>query len=141
MRRIHKITAVGASSLLLTLALTPAALAAGDARGRAVSRIAVGVAASIPNSNITGKPAHWKPSSLSAKAKWTGANPCPQSQTSFTMTNKESTAERVTLSGPGLKSSSGKIPAGDRFGACISKGYKKTAHVALKDGKKLTVKF
>lgn len=140
MRRIHKPFAAGAS-LLFLLALTPAGLAAVGARGRSVSRIAVVVAKSFPNSNITGRPAHWSPRSLSAKAKWTGSRPCRQSQTSFTLTNTESKAEKVKLSGPHLRSSSGSIPAGERFGACITKGYNKTAHVTLKDGKKLTVKF
>jgi hypothetical protein len=119
---------------MVAVVLTPAALAAGS------GRIAAGHRAALPGSTIKGKPAHWSPTSLNAKAKWTGGS-CTAAQASFTMHNAESVSEKVTLTGTHLKSSSGTIPAGKTFGVCITKGYTGTAHVTLKDKKKLTVHF
>lgn len=137
MRRIHKLFAVGASSLLLGLALTPAALAAGSARlsgGRA------GTAASLPKTTIKGSPAKFSPSSLNVKSKETGTT-CTSSQASFEMLNKESKNEKVvfTVNGTPVLTVTVKAHGGEFI--CIKKGDKGTAIGKLKDGKKLTVKI
>lgn len=139
MRRIHKVIAICGSSALLMLTLTPAALAAGSARaglGGTASR------AAVPNASIKGSPPHWTPTSLSAKAKWTGAT-CTSAQTSFTISNFESKSETITLTGTnGFQKASGTVPAKTKAGVCVTKGYNGTVHATLKaDGKKLTVHF
>ena len=136
LRRIHRSATLGVSILMVAFALTPAALAAGAAR-----------AVSLPNSNIRGTPAHWSPSKLTAKARWDGVvADCGPSQGSFTITNKKSVAEHVTLTGTkGFKSRFAgivnPIPPGSLRGICVKKGYEGTATAKLSDGKKLTITF
>ena len=137
MKRIHKFfAAVSVCSLMATFALAPAALAAGTASGAAAGRTVT-----LPNSNIKGSPAHFSPSALSAKARWDGVSSCSTSQGSFTISNHKNVAEKLTLSGTGLKPASGKVGAHKVVVVCITKGYTGTVHVTLKDGKKLTVTF
>lgn len=136
MRRIHKLFAVGASSVLLGLMLTPAALATGTASGGAAGR-----AITVPNTNIKGSPAHFSPSSLSAKARWDGVQADCTSQLSFTLTNLKSVAEKVNFTGTNLKPTSFTVNPKSRFGICVPKGYTGTVHGKLTDGKKLTVTF
>ena len=140
MKRIHKVIAICGSSALLTLTLTPAAFAAGSTRAGLGG--AAGRAATVPNANIKGKPPAWHPTSLSAKAKWTGAA-CTAAQVSFTISNFENKAEAITLTGTnGFHKTSGTIGAKKKVGVCITKGYTGTVHITLlADGKKLTVKF
>lgn len=138
MKRIHRFVAVGASGLLLTLALTPAALAAGGARA------ATGVGtASVPNSNIKGKPTHFSPNKLSATAKNPpGSTTCTASKASFSMTNLKKSTQTVTLTGTdGLHGGTVSIAPSTREIICVTKGYKGTITGKLKDKKKLTVKF
>lgn len=136
MRRIHKLFAVGASSLLLGLTLTPAALAAGSAR---VSS-AKGALAALPNTNIKGSPAKFSPDSLHAKARGNGST-CTSSDASFTILNKESKTEKVTFF-EGSKNE-GTVSIAKKSGEyiCVGKGFTGTLKGKLKDGKKLTVKF
>lgn len=147
MRRIRKPFAAVASSLLLLFALGPAALAAGTAGaaspGLGGGGITAGSARTLPNSNIKGRPAHWAPSRLTAKARWPrGATSCTASKASFTISNLKKAAEKVKITGTGhFRSVSGTVPARRRAYVCITKRYKGTVHAALKDGKKLTVHF
>jgi hypothetical protein len=136
-RRVHKSAAAGVSIVTITFALAPATLAAGAAG-----------AASLPNSDIKGTPAHWSPSKLAAKARWDGVvADCGQAQGSFTIHNAKSVPENVTLTGTnGFKSRNahGAInPLSPRgfAGICVKKGYKGTATAKLSDGKKLTITF
>ncbi len=136
--RIHKVIAICGSSALLALTLTPAALAAGSARAGLGG---TGSRAAVPNANIKGTPPHWTPTSLSAKAKWTGGT-CTSAQVSFTVSNFENKAETITLTGTnGFHKSSGSVPAKTKAGVCITKGYAGTLKATLNDGKKLTVHF
>ena len=139
MRRIHKVVAICGSTALLTLTLTPAALAAGSARAGVGG---VAGRAAVPNASIKGSPPHWTPTSLSAKAKWTGAS-CTMAQASFTISNFETKSEKLTLTGTnGFQKSSGTVAARKKAGVCVTKGYNGTVHVTLKaDGKKLAVHF
>lgn len=137
LRRVHKSAVVGVFMLMVAFALAPAALAAGGAR-----------AVSLPNSNIKGTPAHWSPTKLTAKARWDGVQAdCGQSQGSFTIHNKESVSEYVTLTGTkGFNSRNAHGPVnplspGGFAGVCVKKGYKGTVTAKLSDGKKLTIKF
>jgi hypothetical protein len=136
MKRIHKFAAMGICSLMATFALAPAALAAGTASGAAAGRTLT-----LPNSNIKGSPAHFSPSSLSAKARWTNGTPCTQSSGSFTMTNKKSKSEKVTFTGKNFQTFTVTVGAGKVDGICITKGYHGTLHGTLNDGKKLSVSF
>ncbi len=129
MKKIHKFFAVGALGLLLTLALTPAALAFGTARA--------GRTASLPNTNVKGTPAHFSPTRLSAKARWNNATTCTTPQASFTVDNKKGVAETVTFSG--AASGSVVVPAHSKYIICVTKGITGKMIGRLADGKKLTV--
>lgn len=133
MRRIHKVIAICGSSALLTLTLTPAALAAGT---RLSSR--VGSAASLPASAIKGSPAKFSPSSLNAKSKQT-TSPCTVAQASFGILNKESKNEKVTFFVGSKNEGSVTIPKGKGEAFCFAKGSHGTLVGKLSDGKKLTV--
>jgi hypothetical protein len=123
----------------LTLTLTPAALAAGSARSGVGG---AGFRAAVPNANIKGSPPHWSPTSLTAKAKWDNNPADCGAQASFTISNFESKAEKITLSGTkGFHTSSGNVAAKTKVAVCITKGYSGTLKATLKDGKKLTVHF
>lgn len=147
MRRIHGLLAAGASSLLLVLALTPTAVVARTAgavsRGLGGAGITAGSTSTLPNANIKGKPAHWAPSRLTAKARWPrGATSCRASEASFTISNLKKAAEKVKITGTGrFRSVSGTVPSRERAYVCITKGYTGTVHSTLKDTKKLTVHF
>jgi hypothetical protein len=131
MRRIHKILAVGGASLLVMLALTPAALAAVSASGGNSGR-----AITLPNSNIKGRPAHFVPSQLTAKARWTTAT-CTATQASFTLTNKKGKTEVVTFSG--AANGTVTVPAHMKWFICVGKGGTGKLVGKLTDGKKLIV--
>jgi hypothetical protein len=134
LRRIHKVIAVGASSLLLLLALTPAALAAGTARSGVGG--AAGRAITLPNSNIKGRPAHFSPSTLTAKARWRSTI-CRASQASFTLNNRKGSARTVTFTG--AASGMVKVPAHKKEDICVRKGDTGKLVGKLRDGKKLIV--
>lgn len=137
MNRIHKLAAVGVSSLMVAFAFAPSALAAGTASGGSSAL----TAKALPNANIKGKPAHWSPSKLSAKGRWTKGTACTASAESFTISNYEKKAEKVTFTGTHFKTFSGTVKARTRAGFCISKGYTGTLTGKLKDGKKLKIHF
>jgi hypothetical protein len=147
LRKTHKIAAVGCSSLLLSLALTSAALAGAGSKAasRTVAsvRISAASAARLPNTNIKGNPAKWSPSSLNAKGRWAGSpTPCTTSEGSFTETNKENKAEKVKFKATGVSGSlKEKIPAHEKFVFCITKGYHGTVTGTLSDHKKLKAHF
>lgn len=115
---------------MVTLALTPTALAAVSATG-----VNAGRAIALPNSNIKGTPAHFVPSQLTAKARWT-TTPCTASQASFTLTNKKGT-QTVTFSG--AASGTVTVPAHMKWLICVAKGRTGKLVGKLKDGKKLIV--
>jgi hypothetical protein len=132
--------AVGSSGLLLGLALTPTALAVRTASG--ASRGAAGSALTLPNTNIKGSPAHFSPSKLSAKARWTSGTTCTLSVSSFTITNKKAKSKLVTFTGTGgFTPFSTTVLPKQTVGICITKGYTGTLTGKLADGKKLTVTF
>ncbi len=140
LKRIYKFAAIGASGALLAVAVAPAAVAAGTANGSVAK---AHTAATLPNSNIKGKPAKWSPSKLTAKARWSGPpTQCSVAQGSFTMNNTTKKGQTVKITGTKhFTPFSGTIPAKTKVVDCVTKGYKGTLTVKLKDGKKLTVKF
>ena len=137
MRRIHKFAAVGISSLMATVVLTPAALAAGGAR---LSSGHAGVAAGLPTTDIKGSPAKFSPNSLSVKSRETSTT-CTKAQASFEMINKKGTSETVTFTVNGTVVLTTVVPAHGGDYICIKKGATGTAIGHLNDGKKLTVHF
>jgi hypothetical protein len=102
---------------------------------------AVGAPAAVTTSSITGAPAHFSPASIKATAKLPTGDACAAKYASFEFINKESVAEKFTLSGTGLGSGSGSVPKGYGEYICVPKGYTGTVHVKLTDKKELTVKF
>ena len=137
MNRIHKSAAVGISCLVAAFAFGPTALAAGTASGGSSAL----TAKTLPNADIKGKPAHFTPSTLSAKARWTKVTHCTESVGSFTISNFKRKAQTVTFSGSHFQSFSSTIPGRKVGGFCISKGYTGTLTGKLKDGKKLKIHF
>ena len=137
MNRIHKLAAVGISGLMVAFAFAPTALAAPTASGGSSALTAT----TLPNTNIKGKPAHFTPSTMSAKARWKKGTKCTASRGSFTISNYEHKAETVKFTGPHFRSFSSKIPARKVGGFCISKGYTGTLTGKLKDGKKVKIHF
>jgi hypothetical protein len=137
LNRIHKLAAVGTSALMVAFAFAPAALAAPAASGRSSAL----TAKTLPNANIKGKPAHFTPSTLSAKARWTKGATCTASVASFTISNYEKKGETVTFTGRHFQTFSSTIPKRKVGGFCISKGYTGTLTGKLKDGKKLKIHF
>lgn len=144
MRFIGRPIAVAAAAVVvgiptLALALTTPASAASAGVGVAVG--AAVPAAALPQSKILGTTAHFKPSKLSATAKWTGGT-CTAAQESFAITNKEKVTESLTLTGTDhLKGGTDTLPSGETAGVCITSGYSGTVHVTLTDKKRLTVTF
>ncbi len=136
MKRIHKFAAVGVSSLIVTFALMPAALAAGTG----VSGTGTRTIAKLPTTLIKGSPPKFSPSTLNVKAKQTGSK-CTTPQSSFKILNKKSKAEKVTFTQGGKTVVTFKVPAHDRANICIPAGTHGTLVGKLTDGKKLTVKF
>jgi hypothetical protein len=99
-------------------------------------------AATLPTSSISGTPAKFTPTSLKATAKLPTGDACASKYASFEFVNKEKAAEKFTLSGTGLTSGSGSLPAGYGEYVCLPKGYTGTVKVKLKTTSKvLTVKF
>jgi hypothetical protein len=140
LKSIHKFATVGVSSLMVTVALTPGALAAGTAR--ASVGVAAVRAATLPNSNIKGRPTHFSPSSLTATARWAGSSSCTASQGSFTITNTKSRTEKVKVVATGISESlRARIRPHHVYIVCLTTGYTGTVHAILKDKKKLTVTF
>lgn len=134
MRRIHKFAAVGVSSLMVTFALTPAALAAGVASSRAARSTA-----SLPASAITGSPAKFSPSTLKGKSKEPSGGTCTTSDATFGILNKESKTEKVTFFVGTKNEGSVKIPKSKGVAFCFTQGEHGTIVGKLSDGKKLTV--
>jgi hypothetical protein len=84
----------------------------------------VHVAAAKPNSTISGTPAKWSPTKLTAKPT-TGT--CSATNYSFSITNKEKKSEVISYNGgSGAKTKLGTIKAGEKAGICGtgSKGAK-----------------
>jgi hypothetical protein len=82
------------------------------------------VAASKPNSTISGSPAKWDPTKLTA-APITGS--CSATNYSFSITNSEKKSETILYNGgSGTKTKLGVIKAGEKAGICGtgSKGAK-----------------
>ena len=131
---MHKIAAVGASSLLFSLALAPAAVAG------ATAHFGVGGAKKgIANTNITGKPAKFSPSKLTVKKHVSGDGCSSSSPAWFSVTNKENKTETVTATS-GL-SGSGQVAAHQKLYVCVPSTYRGSATFELNDHKKLNVKF
>ncbi len=146
MKSIQKIVGVGVSGLLVTFALALAALTAGTATAasRTVNSAAAsaGSAKTLPHTTIKGHPAHFRPSKLSAKARWTTPPICTSTQASFSVTNKENKAELISFTGTnGFTPFSFSIAAHASADFCITKGYHGTLKGKLSDHKKLTVGF
>jgi hypothetical protein len=97
----------------------------------------------VPNTNIKGNPAHFKPKSLSATGHWTTPPVCTSVEISFTIKNHESKQEVIKFTGTnGFTPFKVKLPADTENGICITKGYHGTLTGKLKsDGKKLKVHF
>lgn len=138
MRRIHKLFAVGASSVLLGLTLTPAALAAGSAR---LSSGRAGSAATLPATSIKGSPAKFSPDSLKAKAKEPSGGTCSSATASFVILNKESKTEKVTFFVGSKNEGSVSIAKKKGEYICVGQGFTGTLKGKLSDKKSLTVKF
>lgn len=126
---------------LATRALAAGALVALPALMWAVPAGAANPAA-VASSSIEGTTAHFSPSSLTATAKLPSGDQCAAKYASFEFINKEKVAEKFKLSGTGLESGSGSVPAGDGEYICLPKGYTGTVKVELtKDKKSLSVKI
>ncbi len=126
MKRFYRFAAMGFAGLMTLFTLAPAGLA---------------VSSTVPNSNITGSPAHWIPSTLTAKATLNPGGFCTPTYYSFTMTNKEKVTEKYAISGTnGYPSSHGSIPPKVLRGICVFTPFKgDVITVKLSDGKKLKV--
>jgi hypothetical protein len=134
LKRIHKVIAICGSAALLTLTLTPAALAAGTRLSGSGAR----TIASLPTTDIKGSPAKFSPSTLSVKSRQT-TSPCTKAQASFEMLNKKSTTEKVVFTSGGHTVLTVKVKAHAGEFICIPAGSSGTAVGKLTDGKKLTV--
>jgi hypothetical protein len=134
LKRIHKLAAVGISTIMVGAALTPAALASGVTR---LSSGRAGSAPPFPYSTIKGKPAKFSPTTLTGKSKETTS--CTESSATFGILNAESKAEKVAFSSGGKSAGSVTIPAKKGVYFCFKKGAKGTLVGKLSDGKKLTV--
>jgi hypothetical protein len=134
LKRIHTFAAVGIPSLIATVVLSPAALAAGGVRAGAST------AAGLPTTHIEGKPAKFSPSKLTVKDKLTGTT-CTKSQASFDMLNNENTAETVKFYVHGGLFRTETVAAHKGQYICSKKGLRYQAIGKLSDGKKLTVTF
>ncbi len=132
---------------MAAFAVVSASLAVGGASAAAHSAyragITAGAASSLPNTNIKGHPAHFKPKRLHAKARWPRTMPpCTISQASFTVSNKENKAELINFTGTGnFTPFSYTVFPHVRDYFCITKGYHGTLTGKLTDGKKLKVNF
>jgi hypothetical protein len=133
---VTAVAAIGLAGLTLSTmvnAATPAQIAG------------VGATASpstLPNSDIKGTTAHWVPKALTATADWKSGTTCTAAAASFTMINDTKKSQAVTLTATGITGSD-KFTLKPKVGEyiCITTGYTGTAHAALADKKKLTVKF
>jgi hypothetical protein len=106
---------VGIASLLIApvLALaSPAALAA----SRSVATGESSAAATLPKTTMSGKPAVYKPTTLTATPHWNGVVTCTTKLESFTITNSTSVKQTITSSGRVL----GTLASHATGGICIN---------------------
>ncbi|MFI5285596.1 MAG: hypothetical protein ACHQ4F_04690 [Candidatus Dormibacteria bacterium] len=114
MAQLVRIKRVGLASLLIVpvMALTVPAQASAP-------RATVGspsASAALPKVTITGKPAVYKPTTLTATPHWNGTATCVAKLESFTITNSTSSSQTVTDNGTVL----GSIPSKGSAGICIN---------------------
>jgi hypothetical protein len=94
--------------------------------------------ASLPNVAISGKPAVYKPSSLSGVVPhWNGTETCTTNLESFSLTNKTSVSQEIIEKEPSGNKVLGSLPAGKTGGICINTNQKgKTLNFTLGSNKK-----
>jgi hypothetical protein len=142
---VSRVAVAGVAVAVPAFALVfPAGAATGGVGSLAAvgSVAAVGSGAVLPTSDITGKPAVFKPASLKATAKLPSGGTCSATVASFRFVNKEKVSEAFTLTATGNPGSlKGTMAPGYEETICTTKGYTGTATVALTDKKKLTVKY
>ena len=135
--------AAGAGVVVPLIGLGAPVGAAGVAASGPTAGLAASPAATaLPNSTIKGTTATWIPKALTATGKWNGTETCTASVASFTMTNKETVTEDITVTGTDkLGKLTGSIAADSKVDLCVTSGYAGTVHVALTDKHRLTVTF
>ncbi len=133
--------ALGATPLLFVMPLSAGARGAPAASlSPAHTSTALTSASTLPKTKIVGAPAHFKPTALTATAIETAS--CAKAQASFKIVNKESTGEKVKLTGTdGLVGVKGTIPASTVDFVCVSSGYTGVVTVKLTDDNTVTVTF
>jgi hypothetical protein len=89
--------------------------------------------ATVPKVTISGKPAVYKPTSISAVPHWNGVETCTTARESFTITNNTSVTQEILNGTTDL----GNLPAHEMAGICINTNQKnKIEHFKLKSNAK-----
>ncbi len=98
--------------------------------------------ATVPKVTISGKPAVYKPTSISAVARWNGkANTCVTAVESFTITNNTAATQEIVQKTSTGNVDLGNLPAHEMTGICINEKTQKgkLEHFTLGSNKKTTL--
>lgn len=139
-KRLGRTAAVGALALAgIAGSLAPASAAQVSAARTSLTGAAL---AALPNANIQGLPAVWKPTSLSVTPK--PFTTCTSAKVVWTITNKTKKAQTISYKvGAGATKPLGTLAAGHKAGVCSKgaagtkeslfiKGSKSILHLTLK---------
>lgn len=129
---------VGIASLLIAPVLALASSAA-LAASPSVATGAPSAVATLPKTTISGKPAVYKPTTLTATPHWNGVETCVTKYESFTITNSTLVKQTITSSGRVL----GTLASHTTSGICINTnqaGKTDTFGISSNSKAKLSVK-
>ena len=117
--QLIRAAAIGAVGVAAMAGVMAPASAASTSAGMHASLAVARVAATGPNTNITGSPAHWMPTTLTGPPTKAGST-CSGTNNTFTITNKEATAKTVLVNTGSGKKLLGTLKAKTKYAICGS---------------------